>query len=74
MKGMSTRDALICPQVLPQRCRDMNCYIFACFIDYEKTFDMIEHDDKIEVLKNTGMNDKGSKDPPKSLLELVSNY
>lgn len=58
MKGVGTRDALFCLQVLFQRCRDMNCNIFACFIDYEKAFDRVQHEKMMEVLRNTGMDDK----------------
>jgi len=54
-KSMGTRDVLFCLQVLFQRCRDMNCDIFACFIDYQKAFDRIKHEKMIDVLKNTGM-------------------
>uniref|UniRef100_A0A8D8Z4U1 Craniofacial development protein 2 n=1 Tax=Cacopsylla melanoneura TaxID=428564 RepID=A0A8D8Z4U1_9HEMI len=58
MKGVGTRDALFSLQVLFQRCRDMNCNIYTCFIDYQKAFDKIQHQKMMEVLQNTGMDDK----------------
>ena len=37
--AVGTREALFSIQVLFQRCRDVNCDVFACFIDYQKAFD-----------------------------------
>lgn len=48
--GFGTREALFSMQVLTQRCRDMNVDVFACFIDYEKAFDMVQHDRLIKIL------------------------
>lgn len=36
----------------------MNCEIHACFIDYQKAFDRIQHNKLIEILKRTGPDDK----------------
>uniref|UniRef100_A0A8D8SXR8 Craniofacial development protein 2 n=1 Tax=Cacopsylla melanoneura TaxID=428564 RepID=A0A8D8SXR8_9HEMI len=58
MKGLGTRDALFSVQVLFQRCRDMNCNIFACFIDYQKAFDKVKHNKMMEVLQDSGMDGK----------------
>lgn len=58
MKGVGTRDALFSIQVLFQRCRDVNCDIFACFIDYEKAFDKIQHEKMMQILKDTGIDGK----------------
>ena len=58
MKGVGTRDALFCLQVLFQRCRDMNCDVFACFIDYRKAFDRVRHERMVEILRSIGLDDK----------------
>jgi len=58
MKGVGTGEALFSIQVLFQRCRDMNCDIYTCFVDYQKAFDKVQHQKMIQVLKGTGMDDK----------------
>lgn len=57
-KATGTREALFCIQVLFQRCRDMNCDIHACFIDYQKAFDRVKHDKLIEIMKKIGIDNK----------------
>lgn len=37
--ALGIREALFCVQVLFQRCRDMNCDVYACFVNYQKAFD-----------------------------------
>lgn len=62
MKGLGTRDALLCTStVLFQRYREMNWHIFACFIDYQKEFDRKKHDQMIDVLMKTGIIDTDLK-------------
>lgn len=56
--GLGTREALFSIQVLFQRCRDMNCDIYACFIDYQKAFDRVKHQRIAEILENIGLDDK----------------
>uniref|UniRef100_A0A8D8VL77 Craniofacial development protein 2 n=2 Tax=Cacopsylla melanoneura TaxID=428564 RepID=A0A8D8VL77_9HEMI len=58
MKGLGTRDALFSIHVLFQRCRDMNCNIYACFIDYQKAFDRVKHNKMIEILQDSGIDGK----------------
>jgi len=55
---MGTREAIFSLQVLFQRTRDVNQNIYACFIDYQKAFDNLNHDKLIEILDNVGV-DKG---------------
>jgi len=38
--------------------RNMNCDMFACFIGYQKAFDRIKHEKRMDVLMNMGINDK----------------
>lgn len=56
--AVGTREALFAVQVLFQRCRDVNCDIYACFIDYHKAFDSVQHDKLISILEDVGIDDK----------------
>lgn len=56
--AFGTREALFSIQVLFQRCRDVNCEIYACFIDYQKAFDRVKHQKMVEILKGIGLDDK----------------
>uniref|UniRef100_A0A8D8PQH9 Craniofacial development protein 2 n=1 Tax=Cacopsylla melanoneura TaxID=428564 RepID=A0A8D8PQH9_9HEMI len=57
-RAVGTREALFSIQVLFQRCRDVSCPIYACFIDYKKAFDRVQHVKMIEVLQKTGIDAK----------------
>lgn len=57
-QGLGTREGLFSIQVLVQRCRDMNCDVYLCFIDFEKAFDRVRHSHMINILKSIGMDDK----------------
>jgi hypothetical protein len=48
--GMGTREALFVINTLMQRCLDVNRNIFACFIDFNKIFDNVQHDKLIKIL------------------------
>ena len=50
-RGLGTREALFAFNVLIQRCMDVNQDIYACFIDYNKAFDKVRHDQLMNVLK-----------------------
>lgn len=54
--GLGTREALFSLNVLTQRARDMNVKVYACFIDYKKAFDCIQHDKLAQILKSIGVN------------------
>jgi len=41
-----------------QRCQDITVDIFACFIDYQKAFNMVQHEKLIEVLNFTDIDKK----------------
>lgn len=56
--ALGTREALFAIQVLFQRCRDVNCDIFACFIDYQKAFDRVQHGKLIKILQQLGLGGK----------------
>lgn len=57
-KSLGTREALFGINVFLQKCRDQRKDIFACFIDYEKAFDRIQHRKLIEILKSINIDDK----------------
>ena len=56
--GFGTREALFGIQVLAQRCRDVNVDVFACFIDYEKAFDTVNHEKFIDILSELGLDER----------------
>lgn len=56
---MGTREALFRVQILFQRCRDVNCDVN--FVDYEKAFDMVQHNKLIKVLQDAGLDDKDER-------------
>lgn len=56
--GLGTREALFAIQVLFQRCRDVNCDVYACFVDYTKAFDKCQHGKMMESLRRTGIDTK----------------
>lgn len=51
-QGMGTREALFSINVLIQRCIDVNRTIYACFIDFSKAFDNVQHHKLIDILKS----------------------
>lgn len=59
--ALGTREALFAVQVLFQRCRDVNCDIYVCFVDYQKAFDRVKHDELISLLAEIGIDDKDQR-------------
>lgn len=53
--GLGTRDALFGMQVLTQRCLDVNTNVYACFIDFEKAFDKVQHVKLLSILRKAGI-------------------
>lgn len=56
--SMGTREALFTLQVLLQRCRDVSCDVYACFIDYAKAFDRCQHQKMVTALQRVGLDEK----------------
>lgn len=56
--SMGTREALFTMQVLIQRCRDVSCDVYICFIDYAKAFDRCQHEKMISALQRIGIDDR----------------
>ncbi|KAL1446308.1 hypothetical protein WDU94_012325 [Cyamophila willieti] len=61
VNAVGTREALFAVQVLVQRCRDVNCDVFCCLIDYQKAFDRVQHEKMVEILKKTGIDERDLK-------------
>lgn len=55
-KGLGTRKALFSLNVLIQRGLDVNQNVYACFIDYNKAFDKVRHDQLMSILKVKHLN------------------
>jgi hypothetical protein len=55
-KGFGTREALFMINVLFQKCRDQRRDVYVCFLDYEKAFDRVKHDDMMRILKERNVN------------------
>lgn len=55
-QGMGTRVALCRINILTLRCMTVNKYIFACFIDFTKAFDNVQHAKLIRILKAKHIN------------------
>jgi len=49
---------LFAVQVLVQRCRDVNCDVYMCFLDYTNAFDRCQHGKMIEMLTDIGLDGK----------------
>jgi len=47
--AFGTREALFGKNL--QKCRDQRKDVFACFIDYEKVFDRVQHDKLVNMLR-----------------------
>lgn len=56
--GVGTRDAIVCLRNLCERCVEMQQNVFTCFIDYEKAFDRVQHEELMRVLGTIGIDGK----------------
>ena len=72
MEGNATRNAIFILRMFCKRSIEMQKDMYLCFIDYEKAFDRVKHDDLIEISKGTGMDGKKFKDVIQTLLESES--
>ena len=53
-----TRDAIALLKVVIQRTLKANREIIACFIDYEKAFDRVNHEKMMKIQKKCNIDDK----------------
>lgn len=56
-KGFGIRETLFGIQAFIERCIDINCDVYMCFVDFE-VFDEVQHRKFINNLQNTEINDK----------------
>ena len=57
-QGLGTREALFTFNVLVQRCLDVSQDVYVCFLDYNKAFDKVRHDQLLNVLKSKHLDHK----------------
>ena len=56
--GKGTREGIFNMRMICERYCNVNKNIYACFIDYEKAFDRVNHELMIKCLQDIGMNGK----------------
>ena len=56
--GMGTREAIFNLRNLCEKSLEVNQDVYICFIDYQKAFDRVFHQNLIDMLKNTEMDSK----------------
>ena len=61
MSGKGTREGIFNMRMLCERYCEVGKDIYACFIDYEKAFDVVRHEKMIKCWKETGLNGKDIK-------------
>ena len=61
MSKKGTREGIFNMRMLCERYCEMSKDIYACFIDYEKAFDRVNHEIMIKCLKDIGLNGKDIK-------------
>ena len=58
VEGKGTTNAIFILRMLIERCIEMQKKVYACFIDYEKAFDTVRHQDLIQMLESIGVDGK----------------
>ena len=56
-KGRGTRDQIANIHWITEKARQLQKYIYFCFIDYVKAFDCVDHNKLWEILKEMGIPD-----------------
>ena len=54
-KGKSTRDAIFQLMMIAERSVQVNKKVYACFVDYKKTFDSINHEILLHIMEKAGI-------------------
>ena len=57
-KGRGTREAIFNLRILCERAIEVNKDLYLAFIDYEKAFDRVKHEDLIHILMQIGLDGK----------------
>ncbi len=58
VKDTGTRNAIIMLRILSERAIQVNQDIYACFIDYTKAFDKVQHEKLFDILQNLNIDGK----------------
>ena len=61
MAGKGTREGIFNLRMICERYSEVNQDVYACFIDYEKAFDRVNHEKMIKCLNDIGINGKDLK-------------
>ena len=56
-KGRGTRDQIANTRWIMKKAREFKKNIYFCFIDYAKTFDCVDHNKLLKILKEMGIPD-----------------
>ncbi|KAI5746878.1 hypothetical protein M8J77_008501 [Diaphorina citri] len=64
--GFGTREALFAFNVIMQRCLDVNQNIHICFLDYNKAFDRVQHNQLMDTLEEEGLDSRDIREASKS--------
>ena len=56
--GRGTREAIFNLRIITERAMEVNQDIYLCFIDYEKAFDKVRHEDLMQMLIDIGLDGK----------------
>ena len=57
-RGKGTNNAIFALRVMLERSVEMQKDIYLCFVDFEKAFDTVRHEDMIDILRGIGLDDK----------------
>ena len=58
VEGKGTRNAIFILRMLSERAIEVQKDLYFCFIDYEKAFDRVKHENLIKMLKNINIDGK----------------
>ena len=58
VKGKGTANAIFLLRIISERAIEMQRDIFLCFIDYQKAFDTVKHDEMLKMLVRLGLDDR----------------
>ena len=56
-KGRGTKDAIFQLRMLVERSMQVNKKVYACFVDYQKAFDRINHEKLLKIMEKAGIPD-----------------
>ena len=61
MARKGTGEGIFNSRMVCERCSEVNQDVYACFIDYEKAFNRVNHENMIKCLNDFGINGKDLK-------------